>query len=96
MIEPTLITGANEAEIASNLTAHLQQQPETFQHIIALQQQDSRVLLEVDIDPGGGFESGYATTRLSAPVTIESHFAFTIYPEGFLPILPSCLVCRTK
>ena len=41
-------------------------------------------MLEIDIDPGGGFESGYATTRFSAPVAQQDDFAFTIHPEGFL------------
>ena len=84
MNEPTLITGDSEEQITQSLTAHLQRQPEAFQHIIALQQQDRRILLEVDIDPGGGFERGYASTRFSAPVAGTTDFAFTIHPEGFL------------
>lgn len=84
MTEPTLITANSEEEIALNLTAYLQRQSEAFQHMVALQQNGRRILLEVDIDPGGGFESGYATTRLSAPVAEGGDFAFTIHPEGFL------------
>ena len=55
-----------------------------FQHSLTLQQGEGQVLLEIDIDPGGGFESGYATTRFSAPVQLATDFAFTIHPEGFL------------
>ena len=84
MNEPILITGQSEEEMALHLTAHLQQHAAALHHTIALQQGHRRVLVEVDIDPGGGFESGYATTRLSAPVTLDSDFAFTIHPEGFL------------
>ena len=85
MEEQIAITGNSEAEIQQNLTAYLQQQQEAFEHrLIILQPQGKRVLLEIDIDPGGGFESGYATTRFSAQVTVKDDFAFTIHPEGFL------------
>ena len=43
-----------------------------------------QVLLEVEIDLGGGFEGGYETTRLSAPVSVENDFRFALHHESFL------------
>lgn len=84
MQERTLITGNNKETMVQNLSTYFGQQPEAFQHSLTLLQGERQVLLEIDIDPGGGFESGYATTRFSAPVQIQNDFAFTIHPEGFL------------
>ena len=84
MQEPITIHGQNDAAIHQQLAAYLAQQENAFAHTIHLQQGEATILLEIDIDPGGGFESGYATTRFSAPVVLQQPFLFTIYPEGFL------------
>lgn len=84
MRERTLITGNSGEAMVQHLTTYFAQQPDAFQHALTLQQGERQVLLEIDIDPGGGFESGYATTRFSAPVHLDNNFAFTIHPEGFL------------
>ncbi len=84
MMEETLLNAPNETEMAQQLTAYLQREGDAFQHRVRLQQGRKSILLNIDIDPGGGFESGYATTRFSATVAAVSDFAFTIHPEGFL------------
>lgn len=84
MTEPTVITGNSEAEIGQQIAAYFGKEGSAFQHALSIQHGGQTVLLEIDIDPGGGFESGYATTRFSAPVEPAAGFAFTIYPEGFL------------
>ncbi|MGV3656557.1 MAG: hypothetical protein ACO1NX_01335, partial [Chitinophagaceae bacterium] len=84
MMEETIINAHSEAEITERLADYLQREGDSFQHRVRLQQGGKNVLLNIDIDPGGGFESGYATTRFSAPVAATNDFAFTIHPEGFL------------
>ena len=84
MMETTIIDAPTKEEVTRQLTAYLQQNADAFQHRVSLQQDGKSVLLDIDIDPGGGFESGYATTRFVAPVASASDFAFTIHPEGFL------------
>ena len=84
MIETTIINAASEGEIRQQLTAYLQREGDAFQHRVSLQDGQKTILLDIDIDPGGGFESGYATTRFSAPVAVATDFAFTFHPEGFL------------
>src|SRR5688500_16243068 len=84
MQERTLIKGNDKETLVQSLATYFAQQQDAFQHALTLQQGERQVLLEIDIDPGGGFESGYATTRFSTPVQLEHDFAFTIHPEGFL------------
>lgn len=42
------------------------------------------MLLYIDIDPGGGFESGYTTTLFSAPVQTPDDFELTVHEQGLL------------
>ena len=84
MMETRVINAASEAEITDQLKAYLRREGDAFQHRVCLQDGEKNILLDIDIDPGGGFESGYATTRFSAPVASSGDFAFTIHPEGFL------------
>lgn len=84
MMETKVINAASEGEMAQQLGAYLQREGDAFQHRVSLQDGQTTILLDIDIDPGGGFESGYATTRFSAPVAATNDFAFTIHPEGFL------------
>lgn len=84
MTEPIEISGNSAAEIEQGLFDYFGNGESLLQQVISLQQGGQTILLEIDIDPGGGFESGYATTRFSAPVVQYDDFAFTIHPEGFL------------
>lgn len=43
-----------------------------------------QILLELEIDLGGGFEGGYEMTRFSAPVAVENDFRFALHHESFL------------
>lgn len=83
-METMVINAQSEQELTAQLTTYLQREGDAFQHRVSLQDGQKTILLDIDIDPGGGFESGYATTRFSAPVNAANDFAFTIHPEGFL------------
>ena len=84
MAEEKLITGTTEDEIWQQLNSDFQRDPNLLEYYAVLDQNGKRVLLDIDIDPGGGFESGYATTTFKAPLTTTDDFKFAIHEEGFL------------
>lgn len=50
---------------------------------LLLKQGSKEVSLVIDIDLGGGFESGYELTQLTAPIQKKLDFKFAIHHEGF-------------
>lgn len=48
-----------------------------------IEQDGRRILLLVDIDPGGGFESGFETTMLRVALERPLPFNFAIHHQGF-------------
>lgn len=79
MQEEKVITGHSEEEIWQQVTRDLQGR-EIFEYRAVLQQAGLRIILHIDIDLGGGFESGYAITRFQAPV-LAGGFEFYLRPE---------------
>lgn len=83
MDEQRIITGATEDEIWSQLEADLNSEEDVLTYDAIIEQGDKSIELYIDIDPGGGFESGYELTQLIAPVHVGSEFKFAIHDEGF-------------
>jgi hypothetical protein len=84
MEDQKFIYGNNEAEIWQQLRTDMAQDASLMQYTALLEQEGRKVVLDIDIDPGGGFEGGYAFTRLSAPLQTRDEFKFHIHDEGFL------------
>ncbi len=84
MQEQKFIYGNSEEEVWQQLQADLAREEGLLQYTALLEQQGRKVVLDIDIDPGGGFEGGYAFTRLSAPLQRRDDFKFHIHDEGFL------------
>lgn len=82
--ERKIITGATEEEIAQQLTADLTGGEDLVYYEAEIDQAGFKTLLIIDIDLGGGFESGYATTSFTAPVPVPDNFKLAIHKEGFL------------
>ena len=80
MAEEKIIRGADEPQVWQQLTSDLQKE-ELLQYNAAIEQDGRQLYLDIDIDLGGGFESGYATTTLTAPVTATGDFEFAIHPQ---------------
>ena len=76
-----IITGADENEIWERLKADLD--PDMLEYQVVLEQADRKVVLDIDIDPGGGFESGYATTRFLA-ILRNNQFQLSVYRQNIL------------
>lgn len=82
--ERKIITGATEEEIAQQLAADLTGDEDLVYYEAEIDQAGFETLLIIDIDLGGGFESGYATTSFTAPVPVPDDFRLAIHKEGFL------------
>ncbi len=78
------VTGDTEAAVWPQVEADLLRNEDVYGYSLLISQGDTHVMLVIDIDPGGGFEGGYAFTTLSAPLQSDSDFSFAIHHEGFL------------
>jgi hypothetical protein len=57
------ITGTIEDEVWQQIQRDLTADPDLLSYNATIVQAGHEILFEIDIDPGGGFESGYETTR---------------------------------
>ncbi len=79
-----LIKGRTEDEVWSVLQAKLAEANDLFEYQVMIEQDGYQVEIDIDIDPGGGFESGFETTSLKARMHDDSNFRFAIHSEHFL------------
>lgn len=79
-----IISGINEDEVWQQIEKDLTRNPDLLDYRAIIEQQKRKIFLEIDIDLGGGFESGYSTTTLHAPLQTEQDFRFAIHKEDFL------------
>jgi hypothetical protein len=77
------IHGQNEDEVWQQVEAHLTQNEVPLQFGAVIQQQGKAVLLDIDIDLGGGFESGISFTTFRAPLHSSDGFRFALHREHF-------------
>jgi hypothetical protein len=83
MEQITIISGNTEDELWQKVTEGLNND-ELLEYEVTLDLAGKKVLLDIDIDPGGGFESGYEFTRLTAGLANNNDFNFAIHHEGFI------------
>lgn len=83
MNNENLIKGNSEDEIWQQITEEFNQNPDPLEFTAVIQHQGHRIILDIDIDLGGGFESGYETTTLTAPLATLTDFRFAIHEEHF-------------
>ena len=83
MQEERIISGSTEEEVWQQLAADLKN-TDMLHYKALIEQGGKKVVLDIDIDLGGGFESGYATTTLLAPVPTAAGFKFVIYQQHFV------------
>ncbi|WP_207426122.1 hypothetical protein [Pedobacter sp. SYSU D00535] len=55
-----------------------------LQYQTIIQDDEASVLLDLDIDLGGGFESGYELTTLSSKIRNKTNFRFAIHDQDFI------------
>lgn len=83
MEEVKHITGNSEEEVWAQINHDLAANPDTLEYRVLIHQQTREILLDIDIDLGGGFEGGYATTIFSTSLRNRDGFRFALHEEGF-------------
>lgn len=84
MEERKVISGATEAEVWPLVKADLNTGEDLLYYDALINQGDKQIRLYIDIDLGGGFESGSEITTISAPLAITPAFKFAVHDEDFL------------
>ncbi len=84
MKEKKIITGKDIDEVWQKVSADMGFNELLLEYSVMIIQQSREILLEIDIDPGGGFESGYETTKISSRLQNVTDFKFAIHHQGFI------------
>ncbi|WP_242916182.1 hypothetical protein [Pontibacter liquoris] len=77
-------TGATEAEIWQQVAADMAAQKGIIRYTAMLHQGGYHTLFDLDIDLGGGFESGISTTTFKAAVPARVPLRFHLQEQDFL------------
>jgi hypothetical protein len=73
-------TGSTESQIWEQIANDINE--DVLEYHAIIQQNSVKIYLDIDIDLGGGFEGGYATTAYRAAVNNDG-FKFAIHEEHF-------------
>lgn len=79
-MQEKIITPQNEEQVWQQINAELNDQTE-YKTVIV--ESNHSITLDIDIDLGGGFESGYSTTTFLCPLHWSSDFRFAVHREHF-------------
>lgn len=82
MDKEKLITANTIDEVWPQITDDLRDNEFAYSVIISVQ--NRKVYLDIDVDPGGGFESGYQTTTLRSRLNNAGDFKFALHHQGLL------------
>jgi hypothetical protein len=86
-METKMIAANNEETVWKKITADLSVENPPLQYQVLIYHDDKKILLDIDIDPGGGFESGYESTTLTATVHNLNGYKFAVHHEDFLDVV---------
>lgn len=84
MEDQKVFAGQTEAEVWQNVEADLNKNEDVYDYNVIIEQDDKKVSLIIDIDLGGGFEGGYASTSFNAEVADAKGFRFGVHRDGFI------------
>ncbi len=83
MTSDNVIHGTTEDEVWQQINTQLLADPDLLEYSVLIEQEDKQIFLAIDIDLGGGFESGYETTTFSAPLHAWPDFKFALHAQHF-------------
>jgi hypothetical protein len=83
MQKEKVFTGNNEEEVWKKLAADIKANEESVEYHAVLIQNNSGITLDIDIDPGGGFENGDSSTRFTSDIS-QTSFRLAIHPQNFV------------
>lgn len=84
MLPKKVIEASNEKEIWDTISYDFAQNPDMLQYAAIIHYNNTSTLLDIDVDPGGGFESGFETTTLLSKLPDDFSFRFAIHEETFI------------
>ncbi len=77
-------TGNTADEIWQQLTVDINSNAEVFEYYALINQANHKIKLAIDIDLGGGFEGGMATTTFIAALPDHHDFRFALHEDDFI------------
>lgn len=83
MKQENIISGRTEDEVWKQVNAQFLANPDPLEYTAVIVQEDKKIVLDIDIDLGGGFESGYETTAFTAELHNAPAFRFAIHEQHF-------------
>lgn len=84
MEDAILIKGNTEQEVWQQIKQQLTAEPGFLNYKAQIEQGGRHLALLIDIDLGGGFQSGISTTTLSARLSDDPGFLFAIHRERLI------------
>ena len=84
MKEEKIFTGTNASATWQQLKNDFKNETELLDYKALLQTGSRKIALNIDVDPGGGFESGYSSTTFSAPLSAPQDLHLSLHKEGLL------------
>ena len=82
MEKEKLITANDINEVWPQVAKDLRENEFSYSVIISID--NRKVYLDIDVDPGGGFEGGYQTTTLKSKLEHAGAFRFALHHQGLL------------
>ncbi len=77
-----IINGNTPEEIWNQIGEDLK--ADEFSYTAVINYESSKIIFNIEIDPGGGFEGGYQTTMLRSELQHAGDFKFAIHHQGLL------------
>jgi hypothetical protein len=86
-METKMIAANSEETVWKRITADLTTENPPLEYHVLIYHDVHKIQLDIDIDPGGGFESGFETTTLTAVVPDLNGFKFALHHQDFVDII---------
>jgi len=86
-METKMIAANSEETVWKRITADLTGENPPLQYHVLIYHDIHKIQLDIDIDPGGGFESGFETTTLTAALPDLNGFRFALHHEDFMDVI---------
>jgi len=79
-----IITADTSTEIWQQVRSDFNAENDWLLYNATIKYVGKEILLTIDIDPGGGFEGGFATTSFRSRLAEDPGFHFAVHHQGFL------------
>lgn len=82
-----MIAANNEDTVWNRITADLDRDNPPLEYHVLIYHETEKVQLDIDIDPGGGFEGGFESTMFTAVISDLNGFAFALHHQDFVDVI---------